>query len=597
MPVKTLPIVSNPTQLNEFLVQSLDNTNGGGINKFTTWSGRPTNLNANDQGKTFIFERTGNFHQWTGTVWKVLNTNNTINVEDFGAIGDGVTDCTASVNSAISFITQNSTGNGSTLNFGTIKFPRGIYLLNLDLGSKKINIAGEGFGATVLKPFTTSLPVIAIGVNATWDIMFIENLTISGKIEDTVTDLGIQFGHTPYQASDQYAGRVRVNGVKFINLNKCVNRLYGNIGIYISNCSFFNANYHIWTKGYLDPNPADSMSSGSIIVTNTHLQSAKLASIYINSGVSGDGQFILKDNIFEANSGFVIFVDTFKETAIVPEITFENCWNENNYNSASVTIDTVVYTPPKFAYLKDCTNISFINTPVGSLELKNTNIFCDRCDIGLLTVIKDSKSLITIDNAILETVKTNEFVRTIKNSIRPAGNYSSYFATYHRDNLSKAYTANIVQSIKFNATYQFTGNIQRNTTPRLNDGTSFDNSEQFLINQNEIFISNVQPQIKADRFYVFTLAYKAITGNPINLSITYGTALVSALVLNSTKWKTMAGVISTFTVSGLPNTVALYLTPSALGGSSTVAFGGYQLLEFTNQQDAMEFLESKTFAS
>lgn len=592
MPVKTLPTVSNPTQLNEFLVQSLDNTNGGGINKFTTWLNRPTGLTADDQGKTIIFERTGNFHQWTGTVWKVLNTNNTINVEDFGAIGDGVTDCTAALNNAIATI--NSTINNTTLNVGTLKFPRGVYKVNIDLGSKRINIIGDGLGATILKPAAESKPVITTASDGAWDRLFIENLTISGS---GLSGIGLQFGYAPYVNGNQFSGRVNINNVKFIDLEKCICRPYGNIGVYINNCSFFNANYHIWSKGY-GTTPPNNMHSGGIIVSNTHFQNAKLASIYINSGSSGDGQYILKDNIFEENEGFVIYVDKFIETEIVPEITFENCWNERNYTATSVIIDTFTYTPPKFAYLKDCTNISFINTPLGTLQLKNSNVFCDRCDIGLLTTVtKDAQSLLIIDNAILESVKTNEFVRTIKNSIRLAGNFASYFATYHRDNLSKTYTANIVQSIKFNATYQFTGNILRNTTPRLNDGTTFDNSEQFLINQNEIFISNIQPQIKADRFYVFTLAYKAILGNPINLSISYNTTLVSALVLNSTKWKTMAGVISTFTVSGLPNTVALYLTPSALGGSSTVAFGGYQLLEFTNQQDAMEFLESKTFAS
>ena len=53
--------------LNNFLTQSLDNTNGGGINKFDTFSLRPTTLGADDKGKTYLYTQTGNFHQWTGT--------------------------------------------------------------------------------------------------------------------------------------------------------------------------------------------------------------------------------------------------------------------------------------------------------------------------------------------------------------------------------------------------------------------------------------------------------------------------------------------------------------------------------------------------
>ena len=73
--------------LNNFLTQSLDNNNGGGINKFDIFSLRPTTLGADDKGKTYLYTQTGNFHQWTGTEWKVLNES-VINVKDYGAVGD-----------------------------------------------------------------------------------------------------------------------------------------------------------------------------------------------------------------------------------------------------------------------------------------------------------------------------------------------------------------------------------------------------------------------------------------------------------------------------------------------------------------------------
>jgi hypothetical protein len=94
MPNKTLPTTGSTNwgeTLNNFLTQSLDNTNGGGINKFDTFSLRPTNLGENDKGRTYVYTQTGNFHQWTGTEWKVLNES-VINVKDYGAVGDGVVD-------------------------------------------------------------------------------------------------------------------------------------------------------------------------------------------------------------------------------------------------------------------------------------------------------------------------------------------------------------------------------------------------------------------------------------------------------------------------------------------------------------------------
>ena len=103
------------TMLNGFLTQSLDNSNGGGINKFEQFSQRPNNLTTEDKGKTYLYTQTGNFHQWTGTEWKVLNES-VINVKDYGAVGDGVADDTTAIQIAI-------TGK----NQKTILFPSGIY--------------------------------------------------------------------------------------------------------------------------------------------------------------------------------------------------------------------------------------------------------------------------------------------------------------------------------------------------------------------------------------------------------------------------------------------------------------------------------------
>ena len=58
MPTNRLPTPGSDsgnwgTLLNGFLTQSLDNTNGGGINKFEQFSQRPT-LTADDKGKTYL---------------------------------------------------------------------------------------------------------------------------------------------------------------------------------------------------------------------------------------------------------------------------------------------------------------------------------------------------------------------------------------------------------------------------------------------------------------------------------------------------------------------------------------------------------------
>jgi hypothetical protein len=104
MPLKRIP---NPnadanawgTILNEHLAQTHRAVDGG-LNTFNTFNERPTGLTADDQGKSFLFTKTGNWHEWSGTTWKVLNSNK-INVLDYGAIADGVTNNTVIVQNII----------------------------------------------------------------------------------------------------------------------------------------------------------------------------------------------------------------------------------------------------------------------------------------------------------------------------------------------------------------------------------------------------------------------------------------------------------------------------------------------------------------
>jgi|LakMenEpi03Aug12_release.lakeMendotaPanAssembly.Ray.scaffolds.fasta_scaffold54748_2 hypothetical protein len=180
MPNKTLPTTGSTNwgeTLNNFLTQSLDNTNGGGINKFDTFSLRPTTLGADDKGKTYLYTQTGNFHQWSGTEWKVLNES-VINVKDYGAVGDGVSDDTVAIQGVINNIVSGKyifidgvgqNQNNWSLSKSNIFIPSGSYkvgTINLHAG---ISFVGEDIASTIFYHSGGNLPFIKMGNNVVDD--------------------------------------------------------------------------------------------------------------------------------------------------------------------------------------------------------------------------------------------------------------------------------------------------------------------------------------------------------------------------------------------------------------------------------------------
>jgi hypothetical protein len=281
MPNKTLPTTGSTNwgeTLNNFLTQSLDNTNGGGINKFEQFSQRPTNLTTDDKGKTYLYTQTGNFHQWTGTEWKVLNES-VINVKDYGAVGDGVSDDTAAIQKCID-------------NYSSIFIPAGTYLLSNTLGvPTRKKITGESKNNTILLREAT--PKTNLGkltslqgaeddfnVNAFFALIYpqsefynfdttIKNLTLSAKLTNVV-DYGIfapRAAHTTIQnvtiknvnyafyTHDSFMGSIRnIHHINGISLFAMVADNIGAVGgttMLLENCYFeTSGGYFPENKGF-----------------------------------------------------------------------------------------------------------------------------------------------------------------------------------------------------------------------------------------------------------------------------------------------------------------------------------------------------------
>jgi hypothetical protein len=151
MPQKQIPTIGDPNwgiPLNAHLAQ-LQNPTNGGINTFEQFSGRPTNLTADDAGKTYLYTQTGSLHQWTGIAWKVLNES-VINVKDYGAIGDG-TDATTQIQFCL---------DKAAANKGTVYLPNGGYPVSKPLEiASFVTFYGESMRGVVITKNSTTVGI------------------------------------------------------------------------------------------------------------------------------------------------------------------------------------------------------------------------------------------------------------------------------------------------------------------------------------------------------------------------------------------------------------------------------------------------------
>lgn len=134
----------------------------------------------------------------------------TVNVKDFGAIGDSVTDDTVAINSAIESLPEAG---------GSVFFPAGTYLHTDDIRARNaLRLIGEGSSSTVLYQVTPS----ANGISGEDILSFsMSGLRLSGPGGGTGT--GIKFT------------RVNNNATNYLHLTDIHIRTFGQDGFYVSN--------------------------------------------------------------------------------------------------------------------------------------------------------------------------------------------------------------------------------------------------------------------------------------------------------------------------------------------------------------------------
>jgi len=213
----------------------------------------PTTAPTSSEGKVYYDETDNAVKVYNGSVWERISNDGAIDVRDYGAVGDGVTDDTAAFQSAMTALGYFNHDNAfSNLNLvtggGEIFVPDGEYLITSSLKfSAGTKVRGAGWGTVInFKPSsldnlfeldsTREYPTYANGQTVEF-----RDLVVISDLQSAVDVIGNQYGNIMFDFTGCHF--TRLHKVKIQNCRNGVK--YGGSstpGYYqtIDQCYFYN---------------------------------------------------------------------------------------------------------------------------------------------------------------------------------------------------------------------------------------------------------------------------------------------------------------------------------------------------------------------
>jgi hypothetical protein len=483
-----------------------------------------------------------------------------VNVKDFGAVGDGVSDDSVAFQNAL------DTGND-------IYVPSGTYLVSGVNWDQKNNIYGN-HNRTVIKNNVDDTYIFITGIQ-NWNFKSINNLTLKGK-DDTLTTNGFKFGN-----NDAFAGRVIFNNINFINFNKAVFKESGNIGNRINQCTFEKANYHWYAE---DSTTEVTMHAGCDYFEGCHFSKAQKASIYYSNNTDGIGQITFNNCIQENNNGFCIFINDYLKNQI-SGITLNSHWMESNHSSSTVNINGNDYTPFDI-YLNNINQFFVENTFVNNIKAINSTINLNKCRVDGANLERSfdlTNTRININNLI--AFQSTDLIANNLLSFDTDNPYNC-FLTKHKNKLTNGYEKENIFKKNFNGNSSITlsGSSSLSST-QVTDSLLFDYSAEYVLPVDYMGVISL-PNMTSGKYAVYLTTVKIIEGD-IKFRITDDVTVLNIQTEFKDQWVTLTGIGKSF--SNYNNN--FYISNEAVI-SSKFRINNIQIFEFDNKQKAVDFLNS-----
>ncbi|KRE33294.1 glycosyl hydrolase family 28-related protein [Paenibacillus sp. Soil724D2] len=285
------------------------------------------------------------FVGYGGTIvqWGDMPTQLVINVKDNGVLGDGVTDDTTAIQTAVDIVNN---GGG-----GIVYFPKGTYKITspIRVFGNNIQIKGAGIGATVIKNYGTT---DALNLNDSWL-----------KVQITICDLTID-------ANTQTTGRaincinVHRSIIDRVQIKKHKYGIYFGVSCFDIYCSKLNV-IDVSQDGSAFQIDAGDLGGG-IWITDVTVDCGAATGTYGLDLLSGGGNFFTNIDFRTAkNDGIIIrpttgqtvmwswFTNVLGDTCtgngihlnpsgsgVINSASFVNCWGSTNGSNGFVVGST-----------------------------------------------------------------------------------------------------------------------------------------------------------------------------------------------------------------------------------------------------------------
>jgi len=509
-----------------------------------------------------------------------------ISIADFGARGDGA-DQTAAFTTARDAIQS----RGSN----TLRFPAGDYRLNAVLDSRLVHLAGAGNMASVVRSASRDDAII----RATHSIGAWEGTRLSDMGFEGVgrrQGVGFRAGGGILTPFIEYTGRFLFDRVRFHNLEKGIERPFGNIGFDITDCVFADTEFHVWSQGQAVSSAENHpMHAGCLTITRGSMRGAQRAAVYINGkNVVGAGQVVFDSVRFEHNPGWALFVRDFNDRGPQPGIVVRNCWNESNYSAPKVRIDGDEM-QPGFARLINVPAIAFEDTPIGPLVLENSHVVTRGCNLDLLvSLAMDARSSLIHHDARMYSGTARGLVRSIshlENTDAKSSLNTPWFpmpvSTGRRMRDQSVLVASNAQ-----APEQWGGSSASSTSVAEVALPWLANSQQLPVAPGAKLVSPASLIIPANQWFAVQFLARLVSGPAPQVHINGTAGFGGVGHIRDSHWRTYTAVIQN--------------TGSAIGGeylyiysggteAAVIRFGGYAVTSFDNSQEALTFANSLLF--